>query len=194
MDSKKIKLSTGDIFAIVDPEELDSLVGFKWFLSPNGYAIRSLSASESDTPTTVSMHATINKTPKGMHTDHINQDKLDNRKENLRTATPSQNGFNRKLNTDNSSGYTGVYWHERAGKWYAGIKVNQVQKHLGTFDTMTEAVVARMKFEHELALREARIDEAEAWNKQFSKWGEQSAWTEDRQWVKDRLTQLKENK
>jgi len=156
--TKLIKLTNREVYATVDVEDYEELNKYSWFLS-RGYAMRSAWLKETKSLKTVSMHATINNTPKGLLTDHINRDKLDNRRCNLRTVTASQNGLNRKLNVDNNSGYTGVYFEARSGRWCARIKANKVQKHLGTFDTLTEAVVCRMKFEHELALNEARIDE-----------------------------------
>lgn len=85
--------------------------------------------------------------------DHINGNKSDNRIENLRPATKTQNGYNRKLGSDNKSGVKGVCWQQ--GKWIAGIKVNGKRIHLGYFDdiAMAEKVVidARHKYHGEFA-------------------------------------------
>src|ERR1035437_132783 len=70
-------------FAIVDNEDYEFLNQFNWYMTDNGYAVYRHLAN--GTKRTVRMHRLINKTPKGLVTDHINQDKLDNRKSNLRT-------------------------------------------------------------------------------------------------------------
>lgn len=72
--------------------------------------------------------------------DHINQDKLDNRIENLREATHSQNSRNKKGR--GRSKYRGVSWHSENDKWRARIKVNGKTIHLGLFDTEIEAAQA----------------------------------------------------
>lgn len=69
--------------------------------------------------------------------DHINTIRTDNRIDNLRAATRSQNNANAKIRKDNSSGIKGVAMHK--GKWRARITVNKKQIHLGYFDTAEEA-------------------------------------------------------
>lgn len=71
--------------------------------------------------------------------DHINRDRDDNRWDNLRAATPSDNSVNSKLSPNNTSGYRGVSWDQGANKW--GARVNNV--HLGFFDDIKEAVAVR---------------------------------------------------
>jgi len=71
--------------------------------------------------------------------DHINGDKSDNRISNLRAATSSENAWNKSAYVNNTSGFKGVAWNEKAGKWAANIKVFGVQKHIGYFDTPDEA-------------------------------------------------------
>jgi len=65
--------------------------------------------------------------------DHINTDRSDNRIENLRLASKSQNGQNRGPNKNNKSGIKGVCWDTRVGKWLASITINRKQIHLGHF-------------------------------------------------------------
>jgi hypothetical protein len=69
--------------------------------------------------------------------DHKNGDHLDNRIENLRSATRSENNRNAKLRVDNTSGIKGVGLHR--GKWRARINVDNQQIHLGYFETKEEA-------------------------------------------------------
>lgn len=74
--------------------------------------------------------------------DHKDHDGLNNQKENLRTATNSQNQGNRRKRSNTSSKYKGVCWHKRWNVWVASIKVNQKTKYLGGFKTEEEAASA----------------------------------------------------
>jgi len=77
--------------------------------------------------------------------DHINGDKLDNRRENLRSATRSQNKMNSGKPKNNTSGYKGVCWYKRGNKWRAQIGINGKLKHLGYFEDKEEAAKAYKK-------------------------------------------------
>ena len=82
--------------------------------------------------------------PSGIEVDHIDGDRLNNRIENLRLATHTENARNRQnLSKRNSSGSTGVCWHIRARKWFARIKVNGRYIHLGLFTNKQDAIAAR---------------------------------------------------
>jgi HNH endonuclease/AP2 domain len=65
--------------------------------------------------------------------DHRNLCKSDNRIDNLRPASQSQNGANRAPSRNNTSGHKGVTWNKRSGKWQASIVVRQRRIHLGLF-------------------------------------------------------------
>lgn len=66
--------------------------------------------------------------------DHINGDRTDNRINNLRLATRSQNNMNARKRTVNKSGFKGVSWHSGAHKWRATIMLDRHQTHLGFYD------------------------------------------------------------
>jgi len=91
---------------------------------------------------TTYMHRSIMGEPEGFNVDHVNGNGLDNRRSNLRLATVSQNGYNRRININNSSGFKGVSWNKSTGKWVAYITVNQERKHLGSFDKAEDAHAA----------------------------------------------------
>lgn len=76
--------------------------------------------------------------PDGYEIDHINGIRDDNRICNLRLANPQQQRANAKINSDNSSGYRGVYWNKRRKKWRAYIR----RQHLGYFDTKEAAAAS----------------------------------------------------
>ena len=71
--------------------------------------------------------------------DHIDGIKLNNKIENLRAATMSQNGINRPKQANNTSGYKGVYYSIARDKWIAQIKHHQKMKNLGGFETRLDA-------------------------------------------------------
>ena len=79
--------------------------------------------------------------------DHIDGDTLNNRPENLRPATRSQNAMNRKKQSNCTSGHTGIQFVESAGKWRAHIKVKQKSIWLGYHDTLKSAISARKSAE-----------------------------------------------
>ena len=77
--------------------------------------------------------------------DHININPSDNRIENLRVATHSQNNRNRNKFKNCSSKYKGVCWNKQNSKWIAQIRIDGKKKHLGYFDNEQEAVEAYKK-------------------------------------------------
>ncbi|WP_297991962.1 HNH endonuclease [uncultured Clostridium sp.] len=75
--------------------------------------------------------------------DHISRDTLDNRKSNLRICTYQQNSFNKSIRIDNTSGITGISFHNINKKWRAKIKYNNLTIHLGYFEDINEALINR---------------------------------------------------
>ncbi len=84
--------------------------------------------------------------------DHIDNDKLNNCLFNLRYATKSENQHNRSLNTKNTSSVKGVSWRKDAKKWQAKIRLPMTNKqiHLGYFDNLEDAKIARQNEAREL--------------------------------------------
>lgn len=88
------------------------------------------------------MHRLILSLKSGEICDHINGDKLDNRKKNLRVCTSSQNLANRGSQKNSRSGIKGVTFYVRTGKWAANIAFNRKQTFLGYFLSKEEAASA----------------------------------------------------
>lgn len=82
--------------------------------------------------------------------DHKNRNTLDNRRENLRFCTKSQNAMNSKKRVGNTSGHKGVSWEKNRQKWKAYLNLQGKQIHLGYFDSKQEAVIARLKGAQEI--------------------------------------------
>lgn len=135
--STTIALSKGTS-AVIDDDDVWIVVPYTWCVSSEGYAMTSAPI----TRRTIYMHRLILGLEAGEFTDHINGDRLDNRRENLRQATVGQNTANTGLTTRNRSGFKGVYFHRRTGKWIAQIKVAGRKKHLGTFSAAKDAARA----------------------------------------------------
>ena len=76
--------------------------------------------------------------------DHQNRNKLDNRRKNLRPCTYSQNGTNKGLRSDNTSGVIGVYWFNRDKKWKSQINIDGKIKNLGTYINKDDAIKSRL--------------------------------------------------
>lgn len=149
-----IQLTKGQV-ALIDDIDAD-LAEFKWCaLTVHGgfYAVRH---SARPNRTAILLHRVVLERMMGRPltraelTDHISGDKLDNRRENLRIATNTENMRNRGQQRNNTSGFKGVYWNRKLGKWQAQITVLGQRVHLGLFATPEEAHTAYCKAAKEL--------------------------------------------
>src|SRR5829696_658084 len=135
MASTAIPLTLG-LVALVDAADYEWLCRYRWMAidrkdGKGFYACR----REKDASGTriVYMHREILGTKPGMDTDHANGNGLDNRRQNLREATPAENGRNCR-SREGTSRYKGVCWHEAGGKWMAQIRGAEGTKlYLGSF-------------------------------------------------------------
>ena len=136
---KKIKITRGQS-AIVDDWWFAELNRNKWQASwaagTKSYRAKR-EVSIGGKKITIYMHAVVARTSEGMETDHINHNTLDNREENLRVCTHSENQHNRGKQINNTSGYKGVF--RRGKKWRAEIGINGKKVYLGTFSTARDA-------------------------------------------------------
>jgi hypothetical protein len=126
--------------SIVDDDMYEWISSFKWHLNTEGYACRTVdSGIGKGSDKKVWMHRVIIQVPQHLDVDHINQCKLDNRRENLRAATRSQNCANKPANKNNRSGYKGVYWLNQKKRWIAQVGVDLTLITLGSFRDKEEA-------------------------------------------------------
>lgn len=144
----QIVTKKGEII-LLDKDDWLKYHQFNWWVGKNGYACGHMG----DWKRHFYLHRVIKNTPKGKVTDHINHNKLDNRKSNLRIVGQSENMLNRGvLNKNNTSGFTGVSFIEFFGRnkvprWTAVIKINRKVKYLGSYITKAEAIKARLQYE-----------------------------------------------
>jgi hypothetical protein len=140
--AKRISLDGGS--TVVD-DDFDAGVLPRLYIGNHGYVAFSHRGS------TVLLHRWLTLAPKGTHVDHINGDKLDNRRHNLRVVTPQINQVNRhRLTTTNTSGVRGVVHVPRTSArnpWRAQITVKGQNISTGYFATRGEATVARRQAE-----------------------------------------------
>lgn len=118
---------------LIDKDDLNKIKGLKFHLDYYKYVTTRLNNRE------IKLHQLVLGKKKGFVVDHKNTNKLDNRKKNLRFATKSQNGMNRKAK--------GIDWDKNKQKWLARIKINYKQIHLGSYNFKKEALNARKQAE-----------------------------------------------
>lgn len=140
--------------AIIDVADAAWAGQWAWHLTGKGYAGRIAQVGEERPGNVVLLHRELLGLPQvrvgAIDGDHINRNKLDYRRENLRIA-PGTNGQNRSSRSGSSSVYRGVSWHKATGKWAARTTVDGKDRHLGLFTSEQEAAevarAARLQFQ-----------------------------------------------
>lgn len=123
-------------------EDWDVVTKHSWSVDPRGYLAATYKQNH------IVLHRLIMGTPKGFVTDHINGDKLDNRRDNLRVCTQQQNNMNTPVSKNNKLGVKGVS-KTAHGRYRARIMLNGTEIRLGNFETLDEAIQARKQAERE---------------------------------------------
>ncbi len=131
----------GGRFAIVDDQDYARLAHYPWYFA--GRYVRRNVRLENGKKSTILMHRQITGLCVGdkRHVDHANGNTLDNSRANLRYCNMSQNLANSRY-SEGISGYRGVSWHKRAGRWQAHCNAHQPNSYLGLFDTERGAAKA----------------------------------------------------
>ena len=122
-------------YALVSPEDRH-LAELSWSLNHQGYATLSVKTDGEKL-----MHRMVAQPEEGMVVDHINHIRADNRRENLRNCTQAQNACNTRR-IASSTGYRGVVYEKRDGRWQAGIVCNRLRMTVGRYQTAEEAAKA----------------------------------------------------
>jgi hypothetical protein len=132
---KNVPLTNGK-YALVSDCDYEAVMQFKWCWSNNGrktdYALR--------TKDGIRMHRFIMQTPREQQVDHINGNGLDNRRENLKNCSHSENQRNRGANNNNCLGIKGVV--KKYHRYQAFINIKRKQYYLGTYKTIGQAQLA----------------------------------------------------
>lgn len=129
----------------VDDEDYDFLNQYKWHLTSKGYAARRVhypSSRKNPIAKIFLMHRIVSFADNGYQVDHINGDKLDNRKQNLRLCSNSQNHMNKGVQSNSTTGYKGVSFERSINRYRAYLNLNGKRYNLKTFKTPEEAAQA----------------------------------------------------
>ena len=138
-NTRLIPLGKSGKSAIVDADDFEFINRWKWQYIKSGYANRVTNRGRGNY-INVLMHRVVTSCPEGKQVDHINGNKLDNRKSNLRIVSSSQNNYAKSLASNNKSGFKGVSYESRSNKWIAVIIKEGKRKHIGTYpDPVTAA-------------------------------------------------------
>lgn len=134
-------------FAHVDLDDSDRVAAAgRWSVSSSGHVARTFTVE--GRPSFVLLHRFILglTSADNVQVDHINRNKLDNRRVNLRLVTPIENSRNRPSVAGSSSRHRGVTWHRKAGRWQASAMVDGRSFHLGLFVDEDDAADAARSF------------------------------------------------
>ena len=134
--------SKGEPF-YVDLEDFEKVRKYYWSKDPDGYIVHTKGKSK------IKLHRFVTNCPDNLIPDHIHgkQSRNDNRKSNLRLATISQNGMNREIGTNNTSGVVGVEWNTHNKAWRVRICIKGKRIFLGCFQNFEDAVKVRKQAE-----------------------------------------------
>ena len=133
---KIIKLNK-DRSAMIDDCDYNKVNKFRWYVSWNGYAMSNIKGRQTR------MHRLILGLSNDKRIiDHVDGNKLNNTRSNLRFSDKSTNGANRNKTVLNKSGYKGVHFDKINRNWRAMIRVHGKSKHIGSFSDVYDAALA----------------------------------------------------
>lgn len=131
----------GGRVTLVDERDYDSLIAYRWGVNGDGYVYRREWVGSRRV--FVQLHRQVLAAPVGIQVDHIDRDRLNNTRANLRLADPFGNAQNRsKTGLASSSRFKGVTLHRDTGKWQAHLKAFGRYHYLGLFESEIAAAEA----------------------------------------------------
>jgi len=141
-------LLAGDVVALVDAADLAWAQQWRWHAHSHGrgnrYVQRTRTAADGPGPDSITLHRALLCPAEGQNVDHINHDGLDDRRCNLRLATVGENNCNRRgPQSNNSSGFLGVNFDRRKGRWVAEVWHEGVKRRAGYHRSPIDAAIAR---------------------------------------------------
>jgi hypothetical protein len=123
---------------------INHVMGYSFMMNNCGYVVFSGTKNRMNGKL---LHRVITDCPDNMVIDHIDHNRLNNMRSNLRIVTPQQNQMNLSKYKNNKSGIIGVIWNKAIEKWHATIRLNNKLIYLGLFDDLEEAAQARKEAE-----------------------------------------------
>lgn len=141
-DDLKVITPKGQVI-FADIQDWDIITKYSWCISKTGYAVANIHGK------VTKMHRYIigEDNCTGMVVDHINRDKLDNRRANLRVCSRAENQRNVTVSKTNKLGHLGIRM-TKAGKFNVRIVADGVEHHIGNFETLELAITARNEAEN----------------------------------------------
>lgn len=127
-----------------NPEDYDKIKDYTWY-SLIDRSTKELGAWDNNRKSRILMHQLLGFS----EYDHIDRNELNNRRENLRLCTKSENKINSSKRNDNTSGFIGVGYNKNDAKWWVRISINKKYKLIGRYLNKEDAIVARLKAEKE---------------------------------------------
>lgn len=138
-NTRRIGLTRGKS-VLVDSDDYQFLNQWNWCFS-TGYAVR-FEKGDGEKHRVILMHRVITGAPDGKFVDHINSNRLDNRKSNLRTCSPQENTWNKSFQPRNKTKLKGVRFEPDRGKYLAKIGYNGKTYNLGRYNCAEDAAMA----------------------------------------------------
>lgn len=141
----------GLFICLCDIEDYEIIKDYNWYLD-KGYATAHMGMVRIDgrkKEQKIAMARLLMNPQDNERVDHADGNTQDNRRNNLRNCIVSQNRINSVVSPNNTSGHKGVYWHNQSQRWRAAININTVEKCLGNFANIEDAIKAREEAEKE---------------------------------------------
>jgi hypothetical protein len=138
----------GKHFLLIDDDDFEKVSKYKWCISKNDkkfYVLTNVTTNNKQKKLYIHRYIMSKNNIDNLLIDHINHNTLDNRKQNLRVVTPTQNCNNTSSRTGSTSVFLGVSWYEREKHWRTQITVNKKASTVGTFKDEIEAAKAYNK-------------------------------------------------
>lgn len=142
---KEIRLGKGGLVTLVDNEDYDYLMQWKWYVDTIGN-VQYVKRNDKASGKKIYLHREVMNPPKDRVIDHIDHNGLNNQKSNLRICTISQNARNNIKSP--KSKYRGVRINDE-GYIVAYARIDKTTRYLGVFKTEMDAAIARDKFVYE---------------------------------------------
>jgi HNH endonuclease len=132
-----VKIGNSEV--IIDIEDIEKISEYRWCINKDGYAVNGHN--------NIYLHVLVYGRKDGFVIDHADQNKLNNKKSNLRYVSKSLNSINSKMNKNNKTGYKGVFFYKRKGKYIAYLTIDKKRINFGYFTNLEDALIARLKGE-----------------------------------------------
>ena len=127
---------------IIDKEDRQIVEKYYWFKNDSGYWVSASNYSYNHC--FLRIHRLLLDAQQGEYVDHKDRDRSNNRKSNLRFVTQQENNINRTKQSNNKSGFIGIYWDKQTSMWRSQIKINKKIITLGRYQNIEDAVKTRL--------------------------------------------------